>query len=154
MARGNVVAVLVAGLFLASALRVSAGSVTFGSQVSGSDSAYAFDPNQQQTYSPPATPSAPPPTTPQLSPPTSPPTSPPPPPAVSPASGSGSCPENFTKNFDNTFKIFTDTEHVIVGAGGDSAEMLLDNKTGICWCIWGNVNEVSSSMINCRWLRG
>ncbi|KAG0561680.1 hypothetical protein KC19_9G083700 [Ceratodon purpureus] len=121
MARGNMVALVVAGIFLASALCVSAaGTLTFEEVTSTGDSAFAFDPNSNQEYTPPPTPIVPPPPSPTVPAPTAP---------TTPASSPGSCPEDFTKNFQNTFKIFTDTDHVIVGPNGDSAEMLLDKRT-------------------------
>jgi hypothetical protein len=89
MARGSVVAVVVAGLFLASvALGVAAdGVLTFSNEVSSGDSAVAYNPDQQESSpSPPSAtvPPASPPPAPPASPPPAPPASPPPAPPASP----------------------------------------------------------------------
>ena len=147
------VAVVAAGVFLALALSVSAqdGTLSFSDVVTSSDSAVPLDTTGSST------PTVPPSTTPPSSPPPAPASPPPSPPAVPPAllppspatplspppvsapvsspsspasSPAGTCSADYSKNFANTFLITTDTEHVIVGSGDDSVEMILDETAG------------------------
>jgi len=46
------------------------------------------------------------------------------------STGTGTCPENATKNFWNMFNIRTNKEHVIVSEDGDAAQMQLDAISG------------------------
>lgn len=43
----------------------------------------------------------------------------------------GTCPEDYTKNFWNMFKVYTTNESVVVSADGDSAQLRLDQISGM-----------------------